>query len=106
MSARSSSAMCRRASPCSGRLRKRWGSSRAICCCGDPPGKAELALRADQRADILQQHEEVHGIAGRRDEIEAFVEGPRLIILGVDGEGPQASNLGRRESPGERVLQK
>src|SRR6266852_4805244 len=81
------------------------GRTRAICC-GDPPGKAELALRADQRADILQQHEEVHGIAGRRDEIEAFVEGPRLVILGVDSEGPKAGDLGRRERPGERVLQK
>ena len=48
----------------------------------------------------------MHGIAGRRDEIEAFVEGPRLIILGVDGEGPKAGDLGRRECPGERVLQK
>src|SRR5258708_11324982 len=81
------------------------GRTREICC-GDPPGKAEIALRADQRADILQQHEEVHGIAGRRDEIEALVESPRLIVLGVDGEGPKAGNLGRRERPGERVLQK
>ena len=24
-----------------GRLRKRWGSNRVICCCGDPPEKAE-----------------------------------------------------------------
>ena len=48
----------------------------------------------------------MHGIAGRRDEVEAFVEGPRLIILGVDGEGPKAGDLGRRERPGERVLQK
>ena len=64
------------------------------------------ALRADQGPDILQQHEQMHGIAGRRDEIEAFVEGPRLIILGVDSEGPKAGDLGRRERPGERVLQK
>ena len=48
----------------------------------------------------------MHGIAGRRDEIEALVEGPCLIILGVDGEGPKAGDLGRRERPGERVLQK
>src|SRR6266516_5778745 len=105
MSARSSAAMCRRASPCSDILRKRWGSSRAICC-GDLDEKAEPELRADQGPDILQQHEEVHGIAGRSDEIEAFVEGPCLIIFGVDGEGPKAGDLGRRQRPDERVLQK
>src|SRR5467141_3483202 len=48
----------------------------------------------------------MHGIAGRRDEIEALVEGPCLIILGVDGEGPKAGNLGRRERSGNRILQK
>ena len=40
-SARSSAATCRRASPFSGRLRKRWVSSRVICCYGDPHEKAE-----------------------------------------------------------------
>jgi hypothetical protein len=40
------------------------------------------------------------------DEIEAFVEGPRLVILGVDSEGPKAGDFGRRERPGERILQK
>ena len=46
----------------------------------------------------------MHGIAGRRDEIEAFVEGPRLIILGVDGEGPKAGNLGRRKRSLNRIV--
>src|SRR5258705_3920850 len=48
----------------------------------------------------------MHGIAGRSDEVEAFVEGPHLIILGVDCEGLKAGDLGRRERPGVRVLQK
>src|SRR5260370_13594909 len=80
------------------------GRTRAICC-GDPAGKAELALRADQRADNLQQHDQVHGIAGRRDEIEAFVECSFLIILGVYREGPKAGNFRHRKRPGVQFLQ-
>src|SRR6516162_3657043 len=48
----------------------------------------------------------MHGIAWRSYEIEALVEGPCLIILGVDGKGAKAGDLGRRERSGERVLQK
>src|SRR6516165_5998568 len=47
----------------------------------------------------------MHGIAWRSYEIEALVEGPCLIILGVDGEGAEAGDLGRRERSGERALQ-
>src|SRR6266849_6063833 len=107
-------ALCRR-----DRARRRVGEChRARTDCGSAGGRAgrasppilpkrlSPALRTDQGPDILQQHEQMHGIAGRRDEIEAFVEGPRLIILGVDCEGPKAGDLGRRERPGERVLQK
>jgi len=40
------------------------------------------------------------------DAMKSKRSGPRLIIFGVDGEGPKAGDLGRRERPGERVLQK
>src|SRR5712692_7975164 len=100
-------ALCRR-----DRARRRVGERhRARADCGSAgcragrssaailPKRLSPASRADQGPDILQQHEQMHGIAGRRDEIEAFVESPRLIVLGVDGEGPKAGDLGRRERP-------
>jgi hypothetical protein len=48
----------------------------------------------------------MHGIAWRSNEIDALVEGPCLIILGVDGEGAKAGDLVRRVRSPERVLQK
>src|SRR6516164_2113730 len=105
MSARSSAATCRRASPCWGKLPKRSGLSRAICCVdplerAKPPPQVLIKARTS-----FSSANRCMGSLGDGDEIEALVEGPCLIILGVDGEGSKAGDLGRRERSGERVLQ-
>ena len=47
----------------------------------------------------------MHRIAGRRDEIEMFVEGSRLLILGMDGKSAQARDFGGGERAAERILE-
>lgn len=44
-------------------------------------------------------------VAGRRGKVELLVVGPRCIILGVDGEGAYAADLGGLQRPKDRVSQ-
>ena len=49
--------------------------------------------------DVFQQNEKVHGIRGRRQEIEFFIKPSRLLIFRVDGKCANAGNIGCLKRP-------
>jgi hypothetical protein len=70
------------------------------------PGLALLAaLSLKERANVLQEHEQVKRVGWRFLESELHVPALRGIVLGVDQQDPSADGLSRLDAPKQRVLQ-
>jgi hypothetical protein len=79
-------------------------SSTPCLACKDAPASA-FYVSPRSLANILQCHEKVHWIDRRRDEVKMLIEGPRLVVLGMNGQGPEAGDLGGPQSALQDILE-
>ena len=57
----------------------------------------------DNFSDIFKQHNQMHRISGRGDEIEFQVEAARLLVLCMNREGADTGNIGRLQRAEHRI---